>query len=43
MRDYTMKETLKIIAGAVCALVIVGWLVVLWVPILSTLKIDAAN
>jgi hypothetical protein len=36
MRDYTTKEKLKIIAGAICALVIVGWLAVLWVPILVT-------
>jgi len=36
MRDHTTKETLKIIAGAICALVIVGWLAVLWVPILVT-------
>jgi hypothetical protein len=38
MRDYTTKEKLKITAGAVCALVIVGWLVVVWVPILSTIR-----
>jgi hypothetical protein len=29
MRDYTTKEKLKITAGAVAALVVVGWLVVL--------------
>jgi hypothetical protein len=28
IRDYTTKEKLKVIAGAVTALVIVGWLVV---------------
>jgi len=38
MRDYTMKEILKIIVGAVCALVIVGWVIVFWVPMLSTLR-----
>jgi hypothetical protein len=38
MRDYTTKETLKITAGAVCALIIVGWLAVFWVPILSTIR-----
>ena len=36
MRDYTTKEKLKIIAGAICALVIVGWSAVLWVPRLVT-------
>jgi hypothetical protein len=38
MDDYTTKEKLKIAAGAVCALVIVGWLVVLRVPMLSTIN-----
>jgi hypothetical protein len=36
MRDYTTKEKLKIIAGPICALVIVSWFAVLWVPILVT-------
>jgi hypothetical protein len=35
MRDYTTKEKLKIIAGAVASLVIVGWLIVLAIAILS--------
>jgi hypothetical protein len=35
MRGYTTKEKLKITAGAVCALVIAGWLVVLAIVFLS--------
>jgi hypothetical protein len=35
MRDYTTKEKLKITAGAVASLVIVGWLIVLAIAILS--------
>jgi hypothetical protein len=35
MRDYTTKEKLKITAGAVVSLVIVGWIVVLAVIFLS--------
>jgi succinate dehydrogenase hydrophobic anchor subunit len=38
MHDYTTKEKLKITAGAVCALVIVGWLAVFALAILSTLR-----
>jgi hypothetical protein len=35
MRGYTTKEKLKITAGAVSALVIVGWLAVLALALLS--------
>jgi hypothetical protein len=35
MRAYTTKEKLKITAGAVCALVIVAWIVVLAIIFLS--------
>jgi succinate dehydrogenase hydrophobic anchor subunit len=35
MRDYTTKEKLKITAGALASLVVVGWLVVLAVVFLS--------
>jgi hypothetical protein len=35
MRGYTVKERLKITAGAVAALVIVGWLLFLTLAILS--------
>jgi hypothetical protein len=35
MRAYTTKEKLKITAGAVSALVIVGWIVVLAIVFLS--------
>jgi len=35
MRDYTTKEKLKAIAGAVTALVIVGWLVVFALALMS--------
>ena len=35
MRDYTFKEKAKITAGAVAALVIVVWLVVLALTLLS--------
>ena len=35
MRGYTTKEKLKITAGAVAALVIVAWIVVLAVVLLS--------
>jgi hypothetical protein len=35
MRAYTTKEKLKITAGAVASLVIVGWLVVLAMVFLS--------
>jgi hypothetical protein len=35
MQDYTAKEKLKITAGAVAALVVVGWLVALAIAILS--------
>jgi hypothetical protein len=35
MRAYTTKEKLKITAGAVASLVIVGWLVVLVTVFLS--------
>jgi hypothetical protein len=35
MRGYTLKEKFKITAGAVTALVIVGWLVFLAVAFLS--------
>jgi hypothetical protein len=35
MRGYTTKEKVKIPAGAVAALVITGWLVVLAIAILS--------
>ena len=35
MRDYTTKEKLRITAGAVAALVIVGWVVVLAIIFLS--------
>ena len=38
MYDYTTKEKLKITLGAVCALIIVGWMFVLWVPILSATR-----
>jgi hypothetical protein len=35
MRPYTMKEKLKITAGAVTSLVIVGWAVVLAIAFMS--------
>ena len=35
MRDYTANEKLKIAAGAVASLVIVGWVVVLAIASLS--------
>jgi len=35
MRPYTTKEKVKIVAGAVASLVIVGWLVVLAIAFLS--------
>ncbi len=35
MRDYTSKEKAKITAGAVAALVIVGWLTVFALALLS--------
>ena len=35
MRDYTAREKLKITAGAVAALVIAGWAVVLAIAFLS--------
>jgi hypothetical protein len=35
MRPYTMKEKLKITAGAVASLVIVGWVVVLAIVFMS--------
>ena len=35
MRDYTLKEKARIIAGAVTALVIVGWLAVVALALLS--------
>jgi hypothetical protein len=35
MRHYSTKEKLKITAGAVVALVIVGWLVALAIAFLS--------
>jgi hypothetical protein len=36
MRDYTGKEKLKITAGAVTAVVVVGWLAVFAFALLST-------
>ena len=35
MRDYTFKEKARITAGAVTALVVVGWLAVLATAFLS--------
>jgi len=35
MHDYTTKEKLKVTAGAVTALIIVGWLIVLAIASLS--------
>jgi hypothetical protein len=35
LRDYTTKEKVKISAGAVAALVITGWLVVLAIAFMS--------
>jgi hypothetical protein len=35
MRDYTLQEKAKITAGAVAALVIVAWLVVIALALLS--------
>jgi hypothetical protein len=35
MREYTFKEKTRITAGAVAALVIVGWLLVLAIASLS--------
>jgi hypothetical protein len=35
MRDYTFKEKAKITAGAVAALVIVGWIIALAIAFLS--------
>ena len=37
MRPYTMTEKLKITAGAVTSLVIVGWAVVLAIVFMSAL------
>jgi hypothetical protein len=37
MRGYTTKEKAKITAGAVAAIVIVGWLAALAIAFLSTL------
>jgi hypothetical protein len=36
MRRYTTKEKVKITAGAISAIVIVGWLAVLALALLST-------
>jgi len=36
MRGYTLKEKLKITAGAVTSLVIIGWLLFLALAILSS-------
>jgi hypothetical protein len=36
MRDYTFKEKAKITAGAIAALVIVGWLAVFALALMST-------
>jgi hypothetical protein len=36
MRAYTTKEKLKITAGAISALVIVGWLAVFALTLLAT-------
>jgi len=36
MRSYTLKEKAKITAGAVTALVIVAWLVVIALALFST-------
>jgi len=35
MRDYSAREKLKITAGAVASLVIVGWVIVLAIALLS--------
>ena len=35
MRDYTVREKLKITAGAISALVIVAWLAVLTIAFLA--------
>ena len=35
MRDYTFKEKAKITAGAIAALVIVGWLAVFALALMS--------
>lgn len=35
MRDYTLKEKAKITAGAIAALVIVGWLAVFALALMS--------
>jgi hypothetical protein len=35
MRGYTTKEKLKVTAGAVAAVVVVGWLVVLAIVLMS--------
>lgn len=35
MRDYTLKEKARITAGAVAALVIVGWLAVIAVALMA--------
>jgi hypothetical protein len=35
MRDYTLREKARITAGAVAALVIVGWLMVIAVALMS--------
>jgi hypothetical protein len=35
MREYTCREKSRVIAGAIAALVIVGWLLVLAVAFLS--------
>jgi hypothetical protein len=39
MRGYTRKEIAKITAGAVAALVVTGWLVVLAIAFLSARSI----
>ena len=36
MRDYTFKEKAKITAGAIAALVIVGWFAVFALALMST-------
>jgi len=38
MRPYTTKEKAKITAGAVCSLIIVGWLALFALAILSTIR-----
>lgn len=36
MRDFTFREKAKITAGALAALVIVGWLAVITLALMST-------